>query len=256
MPNPGKYFYGLTEVPFRPDGLKGLGDALVHTIEYREIAAVVSDHPLQELQLVRGNLRPHHRVVRQCSEKATFIPVRFGHICKNEEQILDLLRDCYADIREELKRLSRKAEMAVKLFWDVDNIFEYFVNQCPDLRRRRDAVIGKSRISLAEKLDLGVFFEAQLNAERRRLGSRLIEALREVTVDVRSNQPGEEKMVLDVVFLIERGREKDFESALYRAAGLFDSTFALDYSGPWPPYSFVTLKLELGVSSGGNGWSP
>jgi hypothetical protein len=243
---PGKYLYGFAEGDFAPaSGLLGLANAAVHSVRFEDIAAVVSDHPVEKVSLLRKNLEPHHRVVREINSQATLIPATFGHISDTEEQILAVLRDNYPAIREELQRLSGKAEMGVKLLWDVDNIFDFFVSTDRELRNRRDRVFGKSRPTLEDKLELGAFFEKRLKLERERLGNQIVEALRPVTCEFRLNAVAEEKMVLNAAFLIERAREKEFEAALYQAAGLFDSNFGLDYSGPWPPYNFVRLAIKL-----------
>jgi hypothetical protein len=243
---PGKYLYGFTDGGFKLAGeLQGLASAPVHAIRFKDIAAIVSDHPVEKLSLLRRNLEPHHRVVREISNQTTFIPATFGHISDTAEQIQEVLRDNHAGIREELERLAGKAEMGVKLLWDVDNIFDFFVSFDRELRNRRDRVFGKSRPSLEEKIELGAFFDKRLKQERDRLSNQIVTALSPVTCEFRVNPPAEEKMVLNAAFLIERAREKEFEEALYRAAGLFDSNFALDYSGPWPPYSFIRLTLKL-----------
>lgn len=242
----GKYLYGFAEGGFQPGGeLLGLASAPVHAIAYRDVAALVSDHPVEKLSLLRRNVEPHHRVIREISRQATFIPASFGHVSESPEQILEVLRDNYEGIRQELERLAGKVEMGIKLLWDVDNIFEFFVSSDRELRNRRDRLFGKSRVSLEEKLELGAFFEKRLKQERERLGGLLIEALRPLTIEVRANPPADEKVVLNAAFLIERVCEKRFEEVLYRAATLFDSNFALDYSGPWPPYSFIRLNLKI-----------
>jgi len=246
MAEVGKYLYGFVRAEFEPDGeLLGLAGAPVRTLRHREIAALVSDHPVEQLSLLRRNLEPHHRVVRQVSLQTTLIPASFGHVSSGEEEVGRLLCVNYEEIREELERLAGKAEMGVKLLWDVDNIFEFFVSCDRELKNRRDRVFGKSRVTLEEKLELGAFFEKRLKQERERLGNQLIDALRLLAAEVRVNPPTDEKLVLNAAFLIERAREKEFEEALYRAANLFDSNYALDYSGPWPPYSFIRLSLKL-----------
>jgi hypothetical protein len=242
----GKYLYGFAEGGFQPsEELLGLASAPVHTIAHRDVAALVSDHPVEKLSLLRRNLEPHHRVIREISRQTTFIPASFGHVSESQEQILEVLRDNCQGIRQELERLAGKAEMGVKLLWDVDNVIEFFVSFDRELKNRRDRVFGKSRVSLEEKLELGAFFEKRFKQERERLSGLLIEALRPLTVEVRVNPPAGEKVVMNAAFLIERVCEKQFEEALHRAAALFDSNFALDYSGPWPPYSFIRLALKV-----------
>jgi hypothetical protein len=246
MAAPGKYLYGFAEGGFSLAAeLLGLAGAPVQAIRFQDIAALVSDHPVEKLSLLRRNLEPHHRVIREITKQATFIPATFGHISENQEQILEVLRENHAGIREELERLAGKVEMGIKLLWDVDNIFDFFVSSDRELRNRRDRVFGKSRPTLEEKLELGAFFDKRLKQERERLGNQIIEALRPLTSEVRVNPPTDEKMVLNAALLIEKAQEKEFEEALYHAARLFDSNFALDYSGPWPPYNFVRLSLKV-----------
>ncbi|MEK7405185.1 MAG: GvpL/GvpF family gas vesicle protein [Acidobacteriota bacterium] len=246
MPAPGKYLYGFADRGFSlAGGLLGLANAPVHLIRFEEIAAIVSDHPVEKLSLLRRNIEPHHRIIRELSKQTTVIPATFGHITESEAEIVELLRENHGAIREELARLAGKAEMGLKLLWDVDNIFDYFVGQDRELRMRRDRVFGKSRVAMGEKLELGAFFERRIKQERERLSAQIVEALRPVACEVRENPATDEKMVLNAAFLIERAREKEFEEALLRAAALFDSNFALDYSGPWPPYNFVRLSLKV-----------
>lgn len=245
MSTPGKYLYGFVEGDFQLAGeLLGLANAPVHSIRLEDIAAIVSDHPVEKLSLLRKNVEPHHRVIREISAQSTLIPATFGHISDNDEQIRAVLRVNHTEIREELRRLLGKAEMGVKLVWDVDNIFDFLVGADRELRSRRDRVFGKSRPTLEDKLELGAFFDKLHRRERERLGNQIVEALRPVAGEFRVNPPADEKVVLNAAFLIERAREKEFEEALYRAANLFDSNFALDYNGPWPPYNFVRLTLK------------
>jgi hypothetical protein len=59
-----------------------------------------------------------------------------------------------------------------------------------------------------------------------------------------SKPPPQEKGICHVAMLIERARVDEFVETLQRAARSFDSNHTLEYSGPWPPYSFVRLRLQ------------
>src|SRR3954447_9787126 len=112
MSNPGAYLYGFTGRAFQPPpGLRGLAAAPVQVIRYREVAAVVSRHPVQPLMPLRSNLEPHHRIVRQISSEATLVPVAFGHISESDDEVCEVLRENYEEIRGELLRLDRTCEM-------------------------------------------------------------------------------------------------------------------------------------------------
>jgi hypothetical protein len=39
--------------------------------------------------------------------------------------------------------------------------------------------------------------------------------------------------------------QEKYEAAIFKAANLFDNNFSFDYNGPWAPYNFVEMDLEL-----------
>ena len=245
MASVGNYLYGFTEARFTPEaGLLGLANAPVRVVGFRDVGAVVSNHPVQQLVPRRANLEPHHRIVRHMSSCAPLVPAAFGHISESEEEILGVLRENYDKIREELTRLTGKAEIGIKLCWSVDNIFEYFVRTQTELKVLRDRTFSTQNPSFDDKLKVGSTFEACLSRERERLATMLVDSLKPVICDQMSKPPRDEKTVCDHSFLIECSRAGEFVTALKDTAALFESNFTLHTNGPWPPYSFVRLQLQ------------
>jgi len=58
-------------------------------------------------------------------------------------------------------------------------------------------------------------------------------------------------MIMNAAFLIQRERETDFDAAVNKIAKKFGDRLNFKYTGPWPPYNFVNirLKLERGTST-------
>ena len=245
MANIGDYLYGFTDTGFQPEPeLRGLAGAPVRVIAFGEIAAVVSRHPVQRLLPSRRNIEPHHRVVRHISSRATLVPAAFGHITDNESQILDVLRGNYENIRHEINRLDHKCEMGLKLSWNVDNIFDHLVRTNQELRLLRDRVFRHHQPTMNEKLQVGGAFETTLLRERERLTRTLVAAFDAVACDSIVGSPRSETTVCEVALLIQQIQVTEFRQALQAAATVFDASFTLDCSGPWPPYSFVALRLR------------
>ena len=245
MPDVGHYLYGFTAGDFRPaPQLRGLAGAPVRVIGFGDIAAVVSSHRVEPLLPSRSNLEPHHRIVRHISNVATLVPAAFGHISETDDDLLAVLRGNYDEIRQELTRLDRKCEMSVKLSWSVDNIFLYFVNRDRELRELRDRAFRGREASMAEKLAIGERFEALLKHDRLRCTDALEHALGGVAREVSSTPPRADTTVCDLAVLIDRTATPGFEAAIGQAAAMFDHSFTLEYSGPWPAYSFVRLRLQ------------
>ena len=197
---------------------------------------------------MRDNLTSHHQVIKEAMQNFTIIPVAFGHIVRGAEEIRRVLEVNYPSIDQELDRLCNKVEMGLKILWDVDNIFEHFINRDRELRDFRDRIFGRAREpAQAEKIELGRLFESKLNRERKEHSDRVVRVLSLYAVEAKLNPPTHEKMVMNGVFLVEKGKERLFEERVHLAAGLFDGNFSFDYGGPWAPHNFIELKIaELG----------
>jgi hypothetical protein len=245
MANVGAYLYGFTEHTFQPcPDLRGLAGAPVRAVAFRDVAAVVSRHPVQPLMPSRANVEPHHRVVRHVSREAALVPAAFGHIGDTEAAIVDVVRSNYDAIRAEITRLGGKCEMGLTLSWRVDNIFEFLVNGQRELRDARDRVFRRRPPSFNDKLQIGGLFEATLMRERERLTKMLLGGVESIACETVCRPPRQERRICDAALLIDRARAEEFPAVLGAAARLFDANFALEYTGPWPPYSFVRLRLQ------------
>ena len=245
MSNVGTYLYGFTDRAFQPPpDLRGLRGAAVNVIAFADVAAVVSAHPVQRLAPARSNVEPHHRVVRHVSSQAPLVPAAFGHVGDSEADILAVMQGHYAEIRREIDRLAHKCEMGLTVSWSVGNIFDHLVRTCPDLRGARDRIFRGRMPSMNDKLQLGGLFEATLTRERERLTSLLLQPFAPVTCDVFKTPPRDEKTIVNAALLIDRARMGAFEAALPQAAAALGASIAINYSGPWPPYSFVRLRLS------------
>ncbi len=251
MVTPGRYIYGLIRAAEDRDyGCIGLEHSSkpgrVSTLRVDSLAAVVSEYsPREKVLPVRRNLEPHHRVIREVMKTTTIIPMTFGHVAKNAAAVERALRDNRGEIEAELDRVDGKVEMGLKVRWDVDNIFEYFIGADPDLAALRDAIFGRSQAPApAEKIELGRQFDQRLTQERDEQTDRVVAAFRPYFSELKVNPPKDEKMVMDLAFLVEREQLKVFEEQVYQIAGTFPPQYLFDYGGPWAPFNFAELDLR------------
>ncbi|HUU01257.1 MAG TPA: GvpL/GvpF family gas vesicle protein [Myxococcota bacterium] len=251
MTSTGRYLYGLIRATENMDfgciGLEHDGKpGRVYTLRADSVAAVVSEFSAHEKILpLRKNLDPHYRVIREVMKTTTIVPMTFGHVANSEEEITKSLRLNRDGIREQLELVDGKVEMGLKVKWDVDNIFEYLVGIDPEMAAFRDQVFGRSSApSQAEKIELGQMFEERLNQEREEQTDRVVEMFSPCYSDVKVNPPSNEKMMMDLAFLVDRGGLKPFEERVYQVAGTFPAQCTFDYNGPWAPFNFVELDLQ------------
>src|SRR5262245_23530295 len=94
----GKYVYCIVRssdaLQFGAIGI-GAKPAEVHTVNYKSIAAVVSDTPIELHDPTRENVLAHERVNETVMRRHTVIPMSFGTVFKTREDIIELLRSAY-----------------------------------------------------------------------------------------------------------------------------------------------------------------
>ena len=243
--------YGLIraaeDLDFGPIGLEQDGaPAAVRTIRVGDIAAVVSEcKPGGRILPIRKNLDAHHKTIREVMKERTIVPMTFGHVAECEADIAKTIKQNRDAILAELKRLDHRVEMGLRVRWDVENIFEYFVRENANLASYRDQVFGQSSPpSQAEKIELGRIFEDLVSRERERLSEQVLEILGPCSADVRALPAKNDKIVMDLAFLVDRDKLQAFEGKVYQAANAFPAQFVFDYNGPWAPFNFIELDLD------------
>ena len=100
-------------------------------------------------------------------------------------------------------------------------------------------------------LECGTNCEQALGEKSDAYVRQVYDHLRDAATASRHNKPIGDKMILNAAFLIERQKESDFDAAVNSVAERFGDRLNFKYTGPWPPYNFVNirLKLERGTAS-------
>jgi hypothetical protein len=247
-PRVGKFFYAVILPEGKPlPALVGLDDRWVHPIPYQDIAAVVSDYPLITIKPLRKNLFPYHQVIKTLAEGCTTIPARFGQVAQHGEEVFNILHSHYRRIRQELERLHLKGEMGVQVFWQVNNLFEYFIQQDRALKALRDRLLHRSSaVTRREQIEFGGRLRDTLQEARERVSQRVMAHLREVAIEAKLDEPTEEKMAMNGLFLVRKEQQKKFVEEVERMVGLMGEEYMLKVDGPWVPFNFLE-HIELGL---------
>ncbi len=242
----GLYLYGITVAQglLRPVG--GVGGAGVETIVEGRLAAVVSRLRVERLRPQRANLAAHHRILDELAQQRPVLPVVFGTITGSEEELRSVLRENQEALVDRLDCLRGKVEMGLRVYWELPNVFEYFVASHQELEAMRNRMFRPGRMaSVEEKVELGELFVSLLQQARQRHTHRVQEALAACCVEAQTIDAGEERMIMKLACLVEKQRQPQWEEGVRRAAALFDDHYRFDYNGPWPPYNFADVDLKV-----------
>jgi hypothetical protein len=246
-PNEGKYVYCVikSERPLS-FGLLGIGPepGEVHTVHYRDIAAIVSNTPMVVQDPTRDNVLAHQRVNETVMQRHTVIPMSFGTVFKTHDDIMELLRSAYEAFTDVLNKMQDKFEFGLKVLWDREQMVREIEVEDEDIRRLKGEISTQKGSTYFARMQYGRLIDAALQARSERYVSEIFEALRNVSVASRSNKPIGDRMIMNAAFLVARQLEDAFDARVKDIGQRYDK-LTFKYTGPWPPYNFVNIRLKL-----------
>ena len=243
----GKYVYCIIEAPdplrFGPIGI-GADPSEVHTVHYKNLAAVVSEAPIEVLDSTRENVLAHERVNETVMREHTVIPMSFGTIFKTREDIVELLRSAAEAFLDVLNKMQNKLEFGLKVLSDRDQAIREVEGEDEDIGRLKKEISGQKGPTYFARMQYGRLVDSALQSRSERYVADILDLLRDVSVASRINKPIGDKMIMNTAFLISRDQESAFDAKVKSIAGKFDR-LTFKYTGPWPPYNFVNIRLKL-----------
>jgi hypothetical protein len=245
----GKYVYCIirTENPreFGPIGIGGRRD-VVHTVHYREFAAVVSNCPLIIFDPTRENALAHEHVNEIVMKDFTVLPMSFGTVFRTENDIREFLKGTYEALVEVLQKMEGKIEFGLKVNWDKESVIREIEAENEEIRRLKEEIISNQGASTYfSKMQLGRVVESALQAKADSFVAEIYEGLRNTAVASRSNKPIGDRMIMNAAFLVERDKTRSFDEQISEIAKKYENKLSFLYTGPWPPYNFVNIRLKL-----------
>jgi hypothetical protein len=250
----GKYVYCIIKCPepreFGAIGIGGDGPR-VYTVHHRRLAAVVSDSPLRIYDPTRENVLAHEFVNETVMRDFTVIPMSFGTLFRTEDDIVELLKATYQAFDDVLEKMEDKIEFGLKVLWDRERVIAHIEEANDEIRRLRDEITRNTQNSTYfARMQLGRLIEAALEDAGNHYVRDIHEALRPAAVASRSNKPIGDRMIMNSAFLIERDQEKAFDQSVRDISRKYEGLLTFKYTGPWPPYNFVNIKLKLEKATG------
>ena len=250
MQRDGKYIYCIIateyDVNLGPIGVGGRGD-LVSTIGFDGLCMVVSDHPLSRFVVNPENMVAHQKVIEKVmKEFRSVLPIRFGTIAATPDEIRNLLNRRYSEFMELLKQFENKMELNVRGTWkNMGMIYKEIDKEHVELQKIR-AEIEKIEDPEKKKLKIteaGTLVEHALIEKKEEETAEIIDAFRKSVFEYKNNKTTGDAMFMNTAFLMNSGREIEFDNIMTALGARFDERSDFVYTAPLPIFNFIDLKI-------------
>lgn len=245
----GKYVYCIIESTeprdFGPIGIGGRGDR-VYTIHHDNLAAVVSDTPMVVYDPTRENALTHEHVNSTVMKEYTVIPMSFGTVFRTGGDVTEFLKDTIVALQDVLEKMENKIEFGLKVNWEPDQVLIEVEEEREDIRLLK-AEIASNRLASTyfARMQLGRLVERAMSEKSENYVRDIYSYLRDHAIASRDSKPIGDKMILNAAFLVERDKTELFDQKVKELGETYEGKLKLVYSGPWPPYNFVNIRLKL-----------
>jgi hypothetical protein len=244
----GKYVYCIIRSADKRDfGTIGIGgEKPVYTVHHKDLAAVVSDTPIRIYDPTRENVLAHEFVNETVMKDHTVIPMSFGTIFRTGDDIVELLKSTYRALEDVLQKMKDKIEFGLKVLWDRNRVIAHLEEQDEEIRRLKQEIeAGGQSSTYFARMQLGRLVEGALEEAANQYVLDIHESLKPVAVASRTNKPIGDRMILNGAYLVDRSHEEDFDRVVKQLSQKYEDVLSFKYTGPWPPYNFVNIKLRL-----------
>jgi len=249
MEREGIYIYCIIgtkqERNFGPIGIGGRGDEVL-TIGYDDLSMVVSSYPMTKFIVSRENMLAHMRVIEKVmNEFDSVLPVRFGTVAFNADEIRNLLDRRLREFRSLLRNMDHKVELGVKGSWkNMKVIFEEIVEENREIKKVKEKIqneIGKKNIQ--SKTEVGKMVEEALKKKKEREAEKIVDALRRTAFEYKLNKIIGDEMFMNAAFLVDKGWEKEFDNIIEDLSERYRDRIKFVYAGPMPVFNFVNIVI-------------
>jgi hypothetical protein len=233
----GKYLYGI--ISGGGDnalGVRGLvGPNLVHNITHDGLSCVTSDYTggnfdIMSKEELAQYLVTHQTVVEQVAERHPILPIKFGTVLADSDEVHRLLAQGHPQFSLTLFWMQDKVEVEVMATWAGGQILKE--NVAGSEKLRTDEPLPSEQINMSPPQSRQSYLE------------RMVGFLKPVSVDVQPHPPVSGEMAMSVAFLVEKASIETFHERIKNLNALFYNQIDFQLIGPLPPYSFATVEVN------------
>ena len=168
----------------------------------------------------------------------------FGTIASSADEVRNLLDRRYREFKTALRDMDHKIELGVKGIWkNMDTIFSEIVKENEAIKNLKEALTERNGNDLQAKMGLGRMVKKALDEKKEKQAEEIIDRLRRTSYEHRLNDTIGDEMFMNAAFLVDKGREKEFDNIMDDLSDEYKDRIKFMYAGPLPVFNFVNIVI-------------
>lgn len=249
-----KYVYGIIPVngtTYDYDTLAfAAPDGRFELIRDGDVAAVISESTIAGFaDLPRGDLMRyltrHQEAIEEIMDYSPVLPVKFGTLLEDDEQVRTLLSLGHDDFQRTAKMIGTAVEFDVAVTWAPADVFGAIASE-PEVAAFREQVAAlPAEENLRGRMAIGQLVKTMFDARRNSLRDELVGELTHAVSQWQLNPVMDDSMVANVACLVSDKQLSLLEHKVYELDERYNDRLQFRLVGPLPPYSFAAVEARL-----------
>jgi hypothetical protein len=240
-----KYLYCIANNDCINDltNLVGINDMPVTTLLAENFVCVMSDVDEAEKSLDRDAAMAHQKVLEAVMEHTTILPLAFGHIVPQEDDVVQKLIIPHKDaLQESFAYLDGNIEVNLKAFWpDMSSIFATIASENSEIQRLKK----KARVSRDDQIRAGEIAAKEIEGRRKSFAKKVIDGMTDIALEHKENKLFGDQMIANIAFLVPKNKIEEFDQKVNDASDEHGDAVHFKSIGPVPPYNFTNVRIVI-----------
>ncbi len=245
------YVYGIAPADVETtEQAQGVGDppARVEVITHDDVAALISEIPIDRGLGTTQDLTAHARLLDATAAAVPVLPLRFGAVLTDRQAVTDeLLVPNHDEFAQALRELEGREEYIVKGRYEEDAILREVLGENEEAEQLREAIVGAPEDATRnERIRLGEIVTRAVAAKREQDTAALVEAIRPLELEAVVREATHERDAAYVAYLVDTDKRDAFKQAVEEWAEQQRGRIDVNVSGPVAAYDFVVSPRTTG----------
>lgn len=237
----GKYLYGIINSENKKSfGNIGVGNGEIYSVQFEDVGAVVSD-VFENCKIGMEEVKIHDEALRKIMQPQAVIPMSFGIVAKDEEEIRNILKRARMKFKKTLEKVDNKLQINVKISWDKD-VLASILNENVEIRKL--TLKAKENADQSMRIELGRKVKSALDEKKKEYITEITSVLKRLSCDSEENKIPDQDTLMNAAFLVEKNREHEFYDKLDEMEKKYSHKLKFLAVGPLPPYNFTKLSVK------------